>query len=212
MGVLTEVNYQSRRISRQRDIDAAQERYSTVAFAHELGEATREDVAAAKADLTELQERLAALDSAWSRRQEQIEGETAAAEAQARETALTEGRKLLAKRRQAGLKLEKAVAALIEAYNDYGDAGQRLLSAISPVARHLGRDGFSHLQSDVSSVGFGSGSFLVAGLLAEAQADFSGSNTSFAAERIRTVGVAGILDSQHEQILRRLETLTEQSA
>jgi hypothetical protein len=203
MGVLTEANYYSRRLSRQRDIDAAQERYNGTAFALELGDATREDVAAAKLDLDELRDRLAALDAAWAKRKDQITGEAEAAERAARRQAHSEATKLLTKRIKAAVALEKAAKALGDAYEANG---KEIVAAVAPVARHLGRDGMVFLREDATGR-FSSPAFLLAGLLKSHGIDFAGIDVDAARFRVKDIGIAAHVEAHNVNIERRVRDL-----
>jgi hypothetical protein len=206
MGVLTEANYQSRRISRQREIAAAQERYNTVAFAHELDEATREDVAAAKADLVELTDRLSALDMAWAKRKEQVTAEGEAAQIAARQAAVAKVEQLLTARTKAAKAIEKAAAALISAYEEFKQNGPAIVAAVAPVAVHLGRDGMQFLRGDATGQ-FGSPDFLIAGLLRNGGMEFSGIDTGIAGFRVLEQGVEAFVTAHSEQIRRRVQDI-----
>jgi uncharacterized small protein (DUF1192 family) len=146
MPKLTEANYTSRRIKLVASLNGAGTAHNDAAFRREIGDATDEDVKAARDAVSELEDRIAGLDTAWSRTQQ--EQAAAADERRAQNALASHGQIMdtLAKRTEMAGRMQSAAEELAAAYVEYQALGRHVIDAAVKHRELFNGDSVRHLR------------------------------------------------------------------
>ncbi len=148
MAELDQSTYHLRKDELSGHIRLASEDYQRASYQHALGNATEDDVAAAKSVVQKLEAQAEALELAW---QQQCADNSIAAQAARQDARLQfveAAEKQLVVRSKAGKRLEKATKELISAFQEFDDAGNTIVEAARPFMGEVGMDAFLDLRRE----------------------------------------------------------------
>jgi hypothetical protein len=176
------VDFAARRREIQQHIATAETEFRAVALRREMEEATDEDLAAARATISTLQDRLTGVDQAEALAEEHAAQRAREHELAERARAYAELQTVLARRHKAAKAVEKAIVTLGSAFQEFRAPAEHVIEMLRPWVR--GADLSDLIQDNLKPVGRDDVR-VIAGLLFTHGLDFRGFDQAEMVSRLR---------------------------
>lgn len=188
-------------------IRLAGEDYQRASYQQALGNATADDVAAAKATLDALKAQDEALDLAWQQQQANSAASAREADSKARLDMIAFAEGKLTVRAKAGKRLETAAHELIAAFREFDDAGTAIIESARPFMASVGIDAFLDLRRDAEDRPHIA---ILAGMLNAAGINFAGIGGEHAMLEHQNHSVEERVSQRNKRISGRLKAFAPQ--